>query len=119
MPTEVVSEAGQHTRSSVSRKSDQGQAHLWRALRWHVEWEVGFLFSVHRRKRAAGKGGPKCANAGCWNPPCAPAKGAFKTEKLAWFHFFKWVGTANAIGWPVSSFFIWVFSFDGVAAESG
>ncbi|WP_395746837.1 hypothetical protein [Prosthecobacter sp.] len=33
-------------------KSDQGEAHWWRALRWHVELEVGFLFSVKTVVRA-------------------------------------------------------------------
>lgn len=38
------------------------------------------------------------------NSSCGLAKGAFRTEKVFWFHFLKWIGTANAIGWPVRSF---------------
>jgi len=37
-------------------------------------------------------------------------QGGFGTEKLFWFQFFKWVGTANAIGWLVGLFALHAFS---------
>jgi hypothetical protein len=29
----------------------------------------------------------------------------FRSREVAWISYFKWVGTANAIGWRVSSFY--------------
>jgi hypothetical protein len=70
-----LADGGGHTTRSLSGTKT--------TLRWHVQLDVGFLFSVNRWHRAANEGGPKCANAGRRSSLCGLAQGGFTTEQLS------------------------------------